>query len=96
MSAGKFAEGQGDSPADEGGENEGEDDGRAGEFDSRGGSEQEAGADRAPDRDHGHLCGIELVAQAEFWVGGRRSHGGLHRKSNARFFRIFSVCGPFQ
>ena len=42
-----------------------------GEFDGRGGSEQEAGAYRTPDRDHGHLCGTELVAQAGFWIRGR-------------------------
>ena len=70
MSAGEFAEGQGDGPADEGGEDKAEDDGGPGELNGGGGAEEESGADGAADGDHGHLSGGELVAKAGLWVRG--------------------------
>jgi len=64
MSAGKFAEGKRDRPADEGGEDEAEDHGGTGQFDGGGGTEEQSRPDRAADSDHGHLSGGELTSQA--------------------------------
>ena len=41
----------------------GEDDSRPGNLDRRARSQQKTGADRAADRDHGHLSCAELVAE---------------------------------
>jgi len=70
MSAGEFAYGERDGPADEGGENEAEDDGGPGEFDGGGSAEEESGADRAAHRDHGYLSGSELVMETGLTVRG--------------------------
>ncbi len=75
MRAGEFSESEGDGPADEGGESKAENDGRARKLDGWSGAEQEAGADRASDGNHGHLSGAELVAKAGFGVGSGRRHG---------------------
>ena len=78
MSAGEFAEGQGDGPTDEGGEDEAEDDGGSGEFDGGGGAEEKSGADGTADGDHGHLSGGELVAEAGLGVRGWSGHEGSY------------------
>src|ERR1039458_1345441 len=78
MSAGEFAEGEGDGPTDEGGEDEAEDDGGSGEFNGGGGAEEESGADGTADGDHGHLSGGELVAEAGLGVGGWGGHEGSY------------------
>ena len=69
MSAGEFAEGHGDGPVDEGGDEKTEDGGGAGDLHGRAGAEKKAGADGASDGDHGHLSGGELVAEAFFVTG---------------------------
>ncbi len=78
MSAGEFAEGERDGPADESGEDEAEDDGGAGEFDSCGSAEEESGADGAADGDHGHLSGGELMAESGLWVRRWSVHEGSY------------------
>jgi len=57
MSAGEFAEGEGDGPTDKCGEDEAEDDGGSGKLDRGSRAEEQAGADGSTDRDHGHLAG---------------------------------------
>jgi hypothetical protein len=78
MSAGEFAEGEGDGPADEGGEDEAQDDGGPGEFDGGGGAEEKSGADGTADGDHRHLSSCELAAEAGFWVRGWSGHEGSY------------------
>src|SRR5271154_2668305 len=89
MSAGQLAEGHGDGPADEGGGEKAENGGGSGDFESRAGAEQEAGADRSTDRDHSHLSGGEAVLQA-FFVGmnGNLGRGGL-RRHGARYQKVW-------
>jgi len=94
MSAGEFAEGEGDRPTNEGGEDEAEDDCGSGEFDGGGSAEQESGADGTTDGDHGHLSSGELAAEAGlgvdrtlfagFWVRGWSRHEGSYSYIRSR------------
>ena len=61
MGASQLTQRHGDSPVDEGGQQEGEDYRRACHFDGGCGAKQQAGADGATDGHHGHLPGAKLV-----------------------------------
>ena len=64
-----------DGEGNEGGGDVAQDHAGSGHFEGRGGAQKQAGADRAADRDHGHLSGGELMVEALFvdFGGGRHS-----------------------